>query len=101
MNKHVEVPEGVQLLSPDFDYEEMEPDRQGDYFRVEDLPLIYKHFADRLLSDEVVEAACKQRWPLWICMKPEQKDAARKLARYDLQAALQATSIPTTSDEEG
>jgi hypothetical protein len=60
----------------------------------EDRLAIYKHFSDRLLSDEAVAAACKQRWPLWVAMKPEQKAAARKLARADLKAALQAASIP-------
>lgn len=65
MSKQVEVPRGVQRFDPEFDDAAEAPNGQGivmlpwgegDWIHVSDLGAIYKHFSDRLLSDEAVEA---------------------------------------------
>jgi hypothetical protein len=56
MSKQVEVPEGIKRFDCDI-RSMMFGAEEGHWIRVEDLPAIYKHFSDRLLSDEVVEAA--------------------------------------------
>lgn len=93
MSKQVEVPEGVnwrtlgELLA--------DPEVEGKkFFAEDDLPAIYKHFSDRLLSDEAKQAAIKG---LSYRLGHTLNEAAVACV---LEEALQAISIPTTSDEE-
>lgn len=63
------------------------------------LPAIYKHFNDRLLSDEALEGICSEIPGLSPSIAEDVQDLRRGLEK--VLPALQATSIPTTSDEEG
>ena len=97
MSKQVEVPEGVKRLDPDFDYEEMEPSPAGDYIRVSDLPALYEHFSDRLLSKGAVDGmaaslAANDGQGHWALV--ENKEPYRLAARAHFEDALQATSTP-------
>jgi hypothetical protein len=93
MTKHVEVPEGVMRFTPVFqrgpnEAANMQPDPTGGYFAVEDLPLIYKHFCDRILSDEAKQAAIQG---LSYRLGHVLNEAAVAVV---LEEALRATSIP-------
>ncbi len=58
---------------------------------------IYKHFSDRLLSDEAVEAACRSSVPDWREDSTEHTPAGEAIwdeVKDALRAALQAASIP-------
>lgn len=101
-NKQVEVPEGIDEAAaaafagyfPDPGDWSEQSKRTKEIWRkivADAQPHLYKHFSNRLLSNEALEAAAGQ----WTEVPPY--DETRKA----LQAALQATSIPTTSDEEG
>lgn len=102
MSKQVEVPEGVEPIFIDRETRTVYfgPSMREQVVSVDDLPLIYKHFADRLLSDGAKAAVAKILSDAPVLHKDVH--AARMDARVTriLTAALQATPIPTTSDEE-
>jgi hypothetical protein len=74
-------------------------DRHGDYICIEDLEAIYKHFSDRLLSDEAVYAGASAE-SAWLNphLRGEEAEEERQNGcepfRAGLEAALQATSTP-------
>jgi len=92
--KHVEVPEGVQRYRVVGGFMEATGDPQpdgGHWIQVSDLPAIYKHVCDRLLSDEALCAF--EMHGRTISMAPPGAVELDEL-RGRMQAALQATSIP-------
>jgi hypothetical protein len=116
MTKQVEVPDGIKRFRPELKLggggvgkmgyphrAVMAESDRGDYIRVEDLPAIYKHFCDRLLSDEVIEIVAKRqceeaaswgRRMQWADLNSATQRSYLRSVKADLQAALQATSIP-------
>jgi len=134
MTKQVEVPAGVETLTlvrrgervgssrPDYRWwQELPGDELAEhlsaagyeivgFLRVSDLPAIYKHFSDRLLSDEAVARGmrCLIEQGRWTPGEGSDEEPANPLDEFRdavaatlHRSALQATSIPTTSDEEG
>lgn len=105
MSKQVEVPEGVMAeavtrVLDRHNVREQEDRILSPRLAVADdleaalpylLPALYKHFTDRLLSDEAVEVVARRRGAR---KRGLVADGVREAVRADLEAALQATSTP-------
>jgi hypothetical protein len=86
-----EVPEGVKRYRIVVGFMEATGDPQldgGHWIRASDLPLIYKHFSDRLLGDGPIDAAESA------IAADDGYGSDRSLALSAVSAALQATSTP-------